>query len=197
MPRESGEPRGGHAEHRPGHAEPVLGTQSTIQGPVGPCASQPRADVCTGLTEDTAAGANVLRQGACTLPGRPLGGAARVLGQGQGVRKAMRRLWGCRRGPPSVGLLGGKLSPLLGCAAFHMPPSPSEKCTPSPQGPRQKPELPPPGPPQTAAGVHPHCPQPPGPFCRGWWFTLWLLPACPPTNPTQGGPPSRPLSPPS
>lgn len=56
------------------HAEPVLGTQSTVQGPVRPCASQLRADVCTGLTEDTAAGASVLRQGACTLPGRPLGG---------------------------------------------------------------------------------------------------------------------------
>lgn len=56
-------------------------------------------------------------------------GASRVLGQGQGVRKAMRRLWGCRRGPPQSGCSGVKLSPLLGHATSHMLPSLSEKCS--------------------------------------------------------------------
>lgn len=77
------ESRGGCAERRPGHSEhctvpgtqsTIPGTQSAVWGPIGPCASQLRADVCTGLTEDTAAGANVPRRGACTLPGRPLEG---------------------------------------------------------------------------------------------------------------------------
>ena len=84
------ESRGGCAERRPGHSEhctvpgtqstipgtqsTIPGTQSAVWGPLGPCASQLRADICTGLTEDTAAGANVPRRGACTLPGRPLEG---------------------------------------------------------------------------------------------------------------------------
>ena len=91
------ESRGGCAERRPGHSEhctvpgtqstipgmqstipgtqsTIPGTQSAVWGPIGPCASQLRADICMGLTEDTAAGANVPRRGACTLPGRPLEG---------------------------------------------------------------------------------------------------------------------------
>ena len=68
-------------------------------------------------------------------------GAARLHGWGRGVRKAMRSPWGCRRGNPLVGLLGGQaLAPDV--PAPTCLPLSQRNSAPSPQGPGQKPERP-------------------------------------------------------
>ena len=196
---------------RPGHAEPFLGTQSTVPA----CRARPghaehRPGPCQALClsaegrrlHGSDRGHSSRRQcpearGVHTARETPRG-VALVLGRGRGVQKAMRRLWGCRRGPPSVGLLGGQALTLSGVCSLPHAALSLREMHPLPTGAQAETRdaPPPPGSPQTAAGIHPHCTWPPGPFCCSWWFTL-RLPACPPTNPTQGGPPSRPLSPPS
>ena len=146
LPRESGEPRGGYAEHRPGtqspswarrapsrHAEPVPGTQSTVPARrARPGHAEHRPGPCQALClsaegrclHGSDRGHSSRRQcpearGVHTARETPWG-AALVLGRGRGVQKAMRRLWGCRRGPPSVGLLGGQALTLSGvCSLPH------------------------------------------------------------------------------
>ena len=118
---------------RPGHAEPFLGTQSTVPA----CRTRPghaehRPGPCQALClsaegrrlHGSDRGHSSRRQcpearGVHTARETPRG-AALVLGWGRGVQKAMRRLWGCRRGPPSVGLLGGQALTLSGvCSLPH------------------------------------------------------------------------------
>lgn len=170
---------------------PVPGMQSAVWGPIGPCASQLRARCLHGSER----GHGGWRQcpearGHVHCPGDPLGGfpSART---GPGCPEGNEGGSGGAGEVPPVGLLGVKLSPLLGHATSHMLPSLSEKCSASRRI-QAETELPP-GPLQTAAG-RPH-PCPGHPVLLPWLgFTLWL-PACPPMNPPRGAYPHDPSAP--
>ena len=170
--------RPGHAEHHPGHAEHHPGHAERRLGPHW--ALCPSAESRHLHGSDRGHGGR--RQcpearGMYTARETPRG-ASRVLRQGQRVRKAMRRLWGCRRGPPSVGLLGGQaLAPSGICHLPHAALSLREMpCL--PQGPRQKPELPPGTLADSSWRPHP-LPLATRSFCRGWGSHSGFLPALP------------------
>lgn len=105
----------------------------------------------------------------CTARETPRG-AAWLHGRGRGVWKAMRSPWGCRRGNPLVGLLGGQaLAPSGMCRLPHAALSLREMPPPPHRGPGRNQSCPPARTP--ADSSWPSTPLPPA----TWSFLPWLV----------------------
>ena len=167
---------------RPGHAEPFLGTQSTVPA----CRARPghaehRPGPCQALClsaegrrlHGSDRGHSSRRQcpearGVHTARETPRG-VALVLGRGRGVQKAMRRLWGCRRGPPSVGLLGGQALTLSGVCSLPHAALSLREMHPLPTGAQAETRDAPPGTPSDSSWY------PPPLHLAAWSFLLQLV----------------------